>query len=126
MRPIRPIRSSSIHARSGRGRPGYASALDWLDKATGELPAAEEWWYERRTLIRNLLAAGEATLAYGAADTYPEGPEGRLVEARFHAGWIALSFLDDAEAAKTHSSRWPLSTLPNSVTQANYWLGRAR
>ena len=65
--------------------------------------------------------------AYRAADGYREGPDGRLVEAHFHAGWIALSFMKDATAAVPHfEAMVKNSTLPDSVTQANYWLGRAR
>jgi soluble lytic murein transglycosylase len=97
-----------------------------LNKGKGDLPDAEEWWYERRGLVRDLLAAGQPALAYTAASTYRDGPEGRLVEARFHAGWIALSFLKDAVSATAQfEAMRTLSTLPDSVTQANYWLGRA-
>ncbi len=102
------------------------SAVEWLDKATGPLPDAEDWWYERRSIVRQLLADGDAKLAYRAADGYTDGPEGRLVEAHFHAGWIALAFLNDAASARTHfEAMSKVSTLPDSVTQAQYWLGRA-
>lgn len=105
----------------------WDDAVSWLNKAKGELPAAAEWWYERRTLTRQLMALGKYDLAYKAADGYRTGPEGRLVEAHFHAGWIALTYLDDAKAAVEHFETMAQhSTLPDSVTQANYWLGRAR
>jgi soluble lytic murein transglycosylase len=49
-----------------------------------------------------------------------------MVEAQFHAGFIALSFLKDAKAAKAHFVEMGKhSTLPDSVTQAKYWLARA-
>lgn len=105
----------------------WDDAIDWLDKVKGVPIDAEEFWYERRALTRQLLALGEVKRAYRAADGYREGPEGRLVEAHFHAGWIALSFLKDAAAAAPHFEAMAQhSTLPDSVTQANYWLGRAR
>ncbi|OYX00342.1 MAG: hypothetical protein B7Z15_20400, partial [Rhizobiales bacterium 32-66-8] len=104
----------------------WQDAIDWLAKAPAELPDAAEWWYEQRMLVRKLLDVGQPGLAYQAAAGYTNGPEGRLVEAYFHAGWIALSFLKDAAAAKTHfAAMVTLSTLPDSVTQANYWLARA-
>lgn len=104
----------------------WDSALDWLAKAKGELPDAAEWWYERRALTRTLLNIGKPQLAYRAAAGYTDGPEGRLVEAQFHAGFIALSFLKDAAAAKQHFVQMAAhSTLPDTVTQANYWLARA-
>lgn len=105
----------------------WDDAITWLDKAKGEPVDAAEFWYERRALARQLLALGEVKRAYRAADGYREGPDGRLVEAHFHAGWIALAFLKDAKAAAPHFEEMTKhSTLPDSVTQANYWLGRAR
>lgn len=104
----------------------WDDAIAWLDKAKGDVPDAAEFWYERRALIRQLLARNDAKRAYLAAARYTEGPEGRLVEARFHAGWIALSFLKEPSAAiPQFQAMAALATLPDSTTQANYWLGRA-
>jgi soluble lytic murein transglycosylase len=117
-----------IFSRAQRARQFelWQSAVDWLGKAKGDLPDAAEWWYERRTLVRQLLGVGQPQLAYEAAAGYTNGPEGRLVEAHFHAGWIALNFLKDAAAAKDHFTRMAShATLPDTVTQANYWLARA-
>jgi soluble lytic murein transglycosylase len=105
----------------------WDDAIAWLNKGQANDPVAEDWWYERRTLIRQLLSIGDAKRAYEAAATYTDGPEGRLVEARFHSGWIALSFLKEPKTAAKHfEAEAKLATLPDSVTQANYWLGRAR
>ena len=105
----------------------WDDAIAFLNKGKATDPDAENWWYERRTLIRQLLSAGDAKRAYRAAADYTSGPEGRLVEARFHSGWIALSFLHEPQAAIKHfAAEAKLSTLPDSVTQANYWLGRAK
>lgn len=105
----------------------WDDAIAFLNKGKATDPDAENWWYERRTLIRQLLSTGDAKRAYTAAADYTSGPEGRLVEARFHAGWIALSFLHEPQAAIKHfAAEAKLSTLPDSVTQANYWLGRAK
>ncbi|HEV2517390.1 MAG TPA: lytic transglycosylase domain-containing protein [Devosia sp.] len=125
------MRGNSVYqfSRAQRARQFelWDDAITWLDKAKGEPVDAAEFWYERRTLARQLLALGEVKRAYRAADGYREGPDGRLVEAHFHAGWIALAFLKDAEAAASHFEEMTKhSTLPDSVTQANYWLGRAR
>ena len=105
----------------------WDDAIAWLNKAKGDAPDAAEFWYERRTLIRQLLSKDDARRAYLAAAHYTDGPEGRLVEARFHAGWIALAFLKEPSAAIPQLVQMAaLSTLPDSVTQAYYWLGRAR
>lgn len=116
-------------SRAQRARQAqlWDDAIAYLNKGQANDPVAEDWWYERRTLIRQLLSAGDAKRAYTAAADYTSGPEGRLVEARFHAGWIALSFLNDPKSAEKHfAAEAKLSTLPDSVTQANYWLGRAK
>jgi soluble lytic murein transglycosylase len=105
----------------------WDDAIAYLNKGQKNDPDAALWWYERQTLIRQLLAAGDAKRAYRAAADYTSGPEGRLVEARFHAGWIALSFLNDPKSAVKHfEAMAKLSSLADSVTQANYWLGRAK
>ncbi len=104
----------------------WDDAIAWLNKGKAGDPDSAEWWYERQSLTRLLLGKGDPKRAYAAAAGYTDGPEGRVVEARFHSGWIALSFLDDAKTAATHFAKMAaLSTLPDSVTQANYWLGRA-
>ncbi len=101
-------------------------AAAMLGEAAGPLPEAAEWWYFRRKIARQALAERDYRTAYRAAAGYTEGPEGRVVDANFHAGWIALRFLDDPQTAITHfTNQTRLSTLPTSITQANYWLGRA-
>jgi soluble lytic murein transglycosylase len=112
-------------AQQARQAGDYSRALADLNAPAGTLPDAAQWWDERRALIRELLGKGDAKLAFRAAATYTHGPEGRLVEARFHAGWIALCFLGDAKTAKPFFEKMlALSTLPDTITQANYWLGR--
>ncbi|HEX4297502.1 MAG TPA: lytic transglycosylase domain-containing protein [Devosia sp.] len=113
-------------AERAAGAQLWDDAIAYLNKGKATDPDAEQWWYERRTVIQQLLSSGDAQRAYRVAAGYIHGPEGRLVEARFQAGWIALSFLHEPKAAVTHfEAMAKLSTLPDSVTQANYWLGRA-
>lgn len=102
------------------------AAVDMLDNVKTNVPDAAEFWYERRTIARRALAVGNAELAYRAAAGYGDGPEGRVVDAQFHAGWIALSFLNDPGAAASHFKKMVSgSTLPDTITQSHYWLGRA-
>jgi soluble lytic murein transglycosylase len=118
-----------LYSRAQRARQFelWDSAVDWLDKAKGELPDAAEFWFERRTLTRQLLALGQVKLAYRAAAGFSEGPDTQLVEAQFHAGWIAESFLKDSKSAVGHfEAMAELAGLPDTITQANFWLGRAR
>ncbi len=113
-------------AQFSRRAGNFVFAVDMLNRADGPLPDASAWWYERRYVARQLLAAGDARNAYRAVAAYTEGPEGRLVDASFHAGWISLSFLGDAQTAVTHFEKMrSMSTLSTTISQSNYWLGRA-
>lgn len=104
----------------------WDDAIAYLNKGKATDPDSAEWWYERQSLTRQMIGAGDYKRAYAAAAGYSDGPEGRVVEAQFHAGWIALNFLDDAKGATKHFTKMAsLATLPDSVTQANYWLGRS-
>ena len=117
-----------LFSRAQRARQSglWESAIDWLNQGPGDAPDADEWWNERLALIRQLLSAGNTDLAYRAAAEYVNGPEGRLVDASFQAGWIALSFLRDPLAAvEQFRAMAALSTLPASITQSHYWLGKA-
>jgi len=112
--------------QDARHRGDLDTAISYLGKAGGNAIDSAEFWYELRLISRRALADGNARLAYKAAAAYTDGPEGRVVDARFHAGWIALSFLKDPATAKTHfTAMRAQSTLPGSITQSNYWLGRS-
>lgn len=126
--PVMKTHPVFYYSRAQRARQFelWDDAISWLDKGNGDVPDAAEFWYERRALTRQLLAIGEVKRAYRAAAGYTEGPEGRLVDAQFHAGWIALSFLRDPETAAGHFRiQRQHSTLPDTLTQSDYWLGRA-
>ncbi|RUT32519.1 hypothetical protein EMQ25_05020 [Arsenicitalea aurantiaca] len=102
-------------------------AITWFGRVEGERPAATEWGFAQRDLARRLLNAGDAERAYKAIANFDSGPAGRVVESQFLAGWLALNYLKDPEAAARHFAiQDEYATLPDSITQANYWLGRAR
>ena len=87
---------------------------------------ADAWWIERRILVRKLLDDGKARTAYRIArDAALPSKESLRVDQPFTAGWIALRFLRDPEAAKQHFARIPqITTHPTSLARAGYWLGR--
>lgn len=117
-----------IFSRAQRARQFelWESAVEWLNKAPAEVPEAGEWWDEREILARQLLALGDTRLAFEAAAGQTNGPAGPLVQAKFYAGWIALTFLDDGQAAREQFAAMSThATLPDSISQANYWLARA-
>jgi len=112
-------------AQLARRNGNLAGALMFLERAKAPLPSPSLWWYERRTLARKFLAAGDPKNAYRSVAEYKNGPKARMIDANFHAGWIALSFLDDPKTAVIHFEKMrALTTRPDTIAQANYWLGR--
>ncbi|MEX0841991.1 MAG: transglycosylase SLT domain-containing protein [Xanthobacteraceae bacterium] len=127
-----------------RNEPSYIFArVYWLRRAdkiaeAGKLmltapndPAVlhdlDQWWVERRYVIRNLLDTGDAKTAYRIArDAAAPPKENYFVDHHFMAGWIALRFLQDPATALTHFARIaPGLSNPHALTRANYWQGRA-
>jgi soluble lytic murein transglycosylase len=87
----------------------------------------DQWWMERRTLVRSLLDLGDAKTAYLIArDAVPATRENYRVDGHFTAGWIALRFLQDPATALTHFERIPEGiNNPHALARADYWQGRA-
>ncbi len=86
----------------------------------------DEYWTERRVLVRRLLDAREFAGAYRVAAEHSAVSTGRRAEAEFHAGWIALRYLDYPQTALIHfdeSAR--LAELTAAKSRAAYWRGRA-
>jgi len=108
---------------SARHDPGYIFArVQWLRKENkseeaGQLiltvpqdPAAlvdlDQWWLERRLLVRKLLDDNDAQTAYRVArEAAPPMRGNYRVDAYFTAGWIALRFADNPKAAYQHFAR---------------------
>ncbi|WP_295814884.1 lytic transglycosylase domain-containing protein, partial [uncultured Nitratireductor sp.] len=85
----------------------------------------DEWWVERRVLSRELLDIGDAETAYRVAAAHSAESPSRAADAEFHAGWYALRFLKNPEAAARHFARIAeIAEGPISSARANYWLGR--
>jgi soluble lytic murein transglycosylase len=87
----------------------------------------DRWWNERKTIARALLDLDEPRLAFEVSDqtARPDASEAQ-VDAAFHAGWIALRFLDDApSAAKRFALAAEAAENPLSLARAAYWQGRA-
>ena len=104
-----------------------AQAMLAAPRSESAIASGEEWWNERRLLARSLLDKGDATTAYAVASGYNATKDKTRIEAEFHAGWIALRFLHDAEAAEVHFARGAsFARTPLSLSRSFYWLGRAR
>jgi len=127
-----------------REDPGYIFArVQWLrkqDKAeeAGRLiltvpqdPEAlvdlNQWWMERRLLVRKLLDEGDARTAYRVARNAASPPQGNYrVDQHFTAGWIALRYLHDPKTAAAHFAHITEGTVsPHALARGGYWQGRA-
>ncbi len=100
------------------------------ETATGSAPdnlaLGSHWVLEQRLVARALLDAGSSKAAYQVAALPFAVSEADRIDAAFFAGWIALRFLDDADAAARHfTDAAPHATLPISVARIAYWRGRA-
>ncbi len=129
---------------AARGEAGYIFArVQWLRKDNKpeeagklilsapkdpeELVDLDQWWLERRLLVRTLLDAHDAQTAYRVArEAAPPMRGNYRVDAHFTAGWLALRFLHDPATAATHFARIPEGTVnPHALARGGYWQGRA-
>jgi soluble lytic murein transglycosylase len=85
----------------------------------------DEWWVERRLLARKLLDQNDPTTAYKLCAEHSAMSHEMQIEAEFHAGWIALRFLNDPVRAAGHfDAIAKLAETPMSRARAAYWQGR--
>ncbi len=87
----------------------------------------DQWWIERRILVRRLLDEHDAQTAYRVARDAATPHRGNYrVDQQFTAGWIALRFLHDPKTAAAHFALIPADTKnPQALGRRGYWLGRA-
>ena len=86
----------------------------------------DKWWSERRMVARALIDRGAYDKAYAVCDGAPASSSPAQVDAAFHAGWIALRFLNDpAKAAPHFADAAEAAETPISIARAYYWRGRA-
>lgn len=85
----------------------------------------DAWWIERRMIARKLLDLDDPATAYRiCAENSADGNEAKI-DAEFHAGWIALRFLNDPARASEHFDAAALiAQTPISIARIAYWQGR--
>src|SRR6185312_5720385 len=104
-----------------------AFMLRFAPRDRAALVSPDRWWSERKMIALQLLDLNEPRLAFEVCDetVRPDSSEAE-VDARFHAGWIALRFLHDAPlAAERFAHAAEAAETPLSVARAAYWQGRA-
>ncbi len=90
-----------------------------------KLASPDDWWTERRLIARKLLDAGDFARAYKICAEHSAVSNEARLEAEFHAGWIALRFLNDPALAAPHFDSMALQAhTPHSIARAAYWRGR--
>ena len=119
------LRYDRLKWRRRRGR--LESSLEIINQAPKneeELIRADLWWEERRVISRSLIYKKKYQLAYEVAKNHSltEGPE--LAEAEWMSGWIALSFLQNPNAAIKHFKTFYENVgYPISLARGAYWIG---
>ena len=85
----------------------------------------DEWWAERRMLAYGALKDGDAKLAYSLVKDAGPLSVNPLKEQTFMAGWIALRYLKNPDAAEKHFKNLTAAADgPLSRAKAAYWLAR--
>ncbi len=79
-----------------------ATAIAEVTRDPALLADGDEWWTERRIIARKLLDNGDARAAYEVVSRHGAETAQHKIEAEFHAGWIALRFLDEPALAAMH------------------------
>ena len=129
---------------SARSDPGYIfSRAQWLRKNDDSEEAArlilsaradansgidaDQWWVERRLVVRKLLDEGDAHTAYRVArDAVPPMKANYRVDQLFTSGWVALRYLHDPATAATYFAKISQGTdNPHALARGGYWEGRA-
>lgn len=83
------------------------------------------WWEKRRWLARDMLDLGDARIAYRVAAGHANTKPADVADAEFHAGWIALRFLNDPATARKHFAEITrVGLTPITRARGDYWLGR--
>ncbi len=84
------------------------------------------WWRERVIQARRALNLGQVTNAYRLASEHGQIDSSTFAKAEWLAGWVALRFLGEKEAAFSHFTRlYEAVFMPISRARAAYWAGRA-
>ncbi len=113
-----------IKWRRQRGRED--EARDLIPEYPADSPRPDLWWRERHILARDALSKGQVTEAYNIAKHHGATDALSVSEAEWLAGWIALRFLGDGEAALPHFEKvYDSVQMPVSLSRGAYWTGRA-
>ncbi len=111
--------------RAGKIREA-ADILLTAPRETAAIVDGDAWWIERRLVARKILDLGDARTAYRICADHAAEAGPMVIEAEFHAGWIALRFLHEPVLAAAHFAKAAgVAETPMSRARVAYWQGRA-
>ncbi len=118
------LRYERIRFRRRAGN--FQGAADLLLDPPATLGQPDRWWSERRRAYREAIDNGAYDLAYRLAATHRQAEGRGFADSEWHAGWLALRFLNRPEDARVHFERMVERVdTPISQARAAYWAGRA-
>ena len=104
------------------------SSLEILNKIknTDEyLVRPDKWWKERSIIGRSLIYKKKYKTAYKIVSNHAMTEGADYAEAEWMSGWIALSFLKNAQQAENHFLNFYRNvSYPISLSRGSYWLGK--
>ncbi|MBC7131778.1 MAG: lytic transglycosylase domain-containing protein [Roseovarius sp.] len=116
---------SFTHHLKGAAEDAIAVLLR-QSRIRGGLGEPERWASWRRALARQMMRAGEVTLAYELAALHQLAEGANHADLEWLAGYIALRHLAAPDLALDHFQRFRAAvSTPISLGRAGYWLGRA-
>jgi len=114
-----------LHRKAERNSTG----LQVIRKASTDsegLGNPDLWWKERNLLARRAIKQELYEDAYDIVADNGLEFGGGFADAEFMAGWLALRYLNDPNAAEEHFRKLDNGvSFPISKSRAAYWLGRA-
>ncbi|MEO1090899.1 MAG: lytic transglycosylase domain-containing protein [Pseudomonadota bacterium] len=113
-------------ARYRRRAGNEAGAAEILLTPTRDVGGGSRWWDERRYAYREAILDGNMRLAYRLAAGHGQPDGSGYADSEWHAGWLALRYLDRPADALAHFERMDRAVdTPISKGRAAYWAGRA-
>ena len=111
-------------------RGDYSDAVTILLERTGSAAGLGDpfrWASWRATLARWAMREGRPQDAYRMATSHHLTEGDLYADLEWVAGYVALTYLEDPAAARTHFERLEAAVRgPISLSRAAYWLGRAQ
>ncbi|MBV8060613.1 MAG: lytic transglycosylase domain-containing protein [Alphaproteobacteria bacterium] len=102
-----------------------ADAEDILLSPPADLGKPEAWWEQRQIIIRRAIERHDFARAFRLAVLHGQTEPKQVAQAEFLAGWLALRFLNEPQAALEHfQALYDASSTPISRARGAYWLGR--